>query len=283
MIPRATDRPTAHHVRRALQVAGFGLLLWVITAVVLRYTGSLVVLATLVLMGSFLPPAVVCLALWESSAEPGTRAPGLQQLLATFLGAGWLGIVLVAALETAVVNRVPGAWWPVVVAVVEEGVMLALIAVLAARLSLVTIRSGMLLGAAAGFGFAAFETAGYTAIILYNGRPAAANFWAVLATETTRGLLVVFGHGLWDAILAGALMVARASGRPALRTALPLWWLAIVALHALWDAARPISLRVTTTGSRAQEGIQGLILACVAVLGMWGFMRFWNRRTHPNG
>jgi protease PrsW len=53
-----------------------------------------------------------------------------------------------------------------------------------------------------------------------------------------RGILTPLGHGLWTAILGGALFEAAAHyGRPRLTRAVLGWYALVGLLHALWDAS----------------------------------------------
>ena len=107
------------------------------------------------------------------------------------------------------------------VGLIEEAVKLAALWLLARRLPRYTVRDGMVLGAAVGFGFAALESAGYafTALFSSNGL----SLLNLVETEALRGVLAPVGHGLWTAILGGALFATAARsrrGRPRLRGSL---------------------------------------------------------------
>jgi RsiW-degrading membrane proteinase PrsW (M82 family) len=89
------------------------------------------------------------------------------------------------------------------VGLIEEAVKLAALALLTRHLLHKSARDGLVLGASVGFGFAAFESAGYalTAMITAHGL----SLMDLVSTELLRGLLAPFGHGLWTAILGGVL------------------------------------------------------------------------------
>jgi RsiW-degrading membrane proteinase PrsW (M82 family) len=89
---------------------------------------------------------------------------------------------------------------------------------------------GVILGAAAGMGFAAFEDAGYAiAALNQHGIP------DFLSTLWLRQVLGPFGHGTWTASIAAVIFRHRAEGQK------PRWghvWIAYFVsslLHALWD------------------------------------------------
>jgi protease PrsW len=61
-----------------------------------------------------------------------------------------------------------------------------------------------------------------------------------------RGILAPVGHGLWTAILGGALFATAARrGRPRLTGSVLGFYLLVAALHAWWDAAQPIAVWLT--------------------------------------
>jgi RsiW-degrading membrane proteinase PrsW (M82 family) len=86
---------------------------------------------------------------------------------------------------------------------IEETGKLAAVVFAARKLSPVRFRytlNGLLLGAAVGTGFSAFESAGYAFHGLINGHASDMTFSIIL-----RGVLSPFGHPLWTGITAAAL------------------------------------------------------------------------------
>jgi RsiW-degrading membrane proteinase PrsW (M82 family) len=141
------------------------------------------------------------------------------------------------------------------VGLIEEAVKLAALWALTRRLPRYTVRDGMVLGAAVGFGFAALESAGYAFTALFS--PGGLSLLNVVETEALRGALAPVGHGLWTAILGGALFATAARarrGRPHLAWSLLGWYVLVSALHALWDAASGIAVWLTLllTGTSTQ-------------------------------
>jgi S1-C subfamily serine protease len=106
------------------------------------------------------------------------------------------------------------------------------------------MRDGIVLGAAVGFGFAAFESAGYAFNALFTaGGPSLLN---LVETEALRGILTPVGHGLWTAILGGTLFrVAERRGRLRLSRAVLGSYVLVALLHGLWDASRGIAVWLT--------------------------------------
>ena len=115
------------------------------------------------------------------------------------------------------------------------------------------MRDGIVLGAAVGFGFAAFETAGYAfnAALSLGGL----SLTNLVETELLRGILTPVGHGLWTAILGGVLFrAASRHGRLRITGAVVAWYVVISLLHGLWDGSRVIAVWLTLllTASQVQ-------------------------------
>jgi hypothetical protein len=172
--------------------------------------------------------------------------------------------------------------------------------VLTRHLSTKSVRDGMILGASVGFGFAAFESAGYafTAMFTTEGL----SLIQLVETELLRGLLAPLGHGLWTAIFGGVLFAASDRRHFAITGKLVLAVLGVSLLHALWDWMHNLALIVTlvlTEGERyvptgrgwlveptaAQARLFPLLeytgLALVSVVGMVWLVTLWRRAPRP--
>lgn len=90
---------------------------------------------------------------------------------------------------------------------------------------------GIIVGAAAGMGFAALEDMIYGASSFHQG------IHSVVLTIWLRQLLGPFGHGVWTAILGGAIWQAKGAGRVRVTPGVLLAYLTAAALHGLWDWA----------------------------------------------
>ncbi len=235
-----------------------GLVLWIITIVVLQITELTTLIPSVIFLGAFLSPVTFAVWLYErqqfSGASPdgSSSALNLPLLAAGFVGAGILGVTLAGLLETVVLNRLPLVLWYPGVAVIEETVKIALVWVLARHLTRYTLRDGMVLGACVGFGFAAFESAGYAFNTLIQADDQ--NLMSVVETQLVRGLLTPVGHGLWTALLAGALFAAASkSGHLRITWSVVGWWCVVVGLHWAWDASTGLAtvFALISTGSPA--------------------------------
>jgi protease PrsW len=226
-----------------------GLGLWVATVVVTFVTENINLVPTIILLGSFLVPVTFVAYAFRLADQIITP----QRLLNAFVYGGVLG-VLGASLLEAEFLRSPATGTYLYVGLIEETVKLAALWLLARRLPSYRIRDGIVLGAAVGFGFAAFESAGYAFAALFT-QDGGLSLLNLVETEVLRGILAPVGHGLWTAILGGVLFgTAARVGR--LR---PTWTLAgflllVALLHGLWDAAQPIAVWLTLvlTGTSMQ-------------------------------
>jgi RsiW-degrading membrane proteinase PrsW (M82 family) len=274
-----------------------GLVLWSAAVLVTFATGNANLVPTIILLGSFLVPVAFVTYAFGHADEVVTA----QRIFTAFVYGGVLGVLGASILE-AVFLRQPSVPAYVGVGLIEEAVKLAALWLLARRLPRYTMRDGIVLGAAVGFGFAAFESAGYAFNALFTaGGPSLLN---LVETEVLRGILAPVGHGLWTAILGGTLFgVAARRGRLRLSRAVLGWYVVVALLHALWDASRGIAVWLTLvlTGTRVQWLLIQLgrapevtpaqvhlftilswaLLALDGLLGVLVLHRRWRRATSP--
>jgi protease PrsW len=220
------------------RIFGWGLVLWVLAGLVTYLSANAILIPTLVLLGSFLVP--VSFVAWafehRSSGEVTT-----ELLFHTFVVGGVLG-VLAASLAEAYLLQ-PSPWLFFGVGLIEEAVKLAALAFCARHLRVRSMRDGMILGATVGFGFAAFESAGYAlaASLTVQGM----SLVDLASTELLRGLLAPVGHGLWTAVLGGVLFDRSTRSGFAITGRLVLAFLGVSILHGLWDSMGSIAVIVT--------------------------------------
>jgi RsiW-degrading membrane proteinase PrsW (M82 family) len=225
-----------------------GLALWVATVVVTFATQNPNLIPTIILLGSFLVPVTFVAYAFGRADEIVT----VQRIFSAFVYGGVLGVLGASLLEGEFL-RSGSAGTYIYVGLIEEAVKLAALWLLARRLARYTVRDGIVLGAAVGFGFAALESAGYAfnALFTANGL----SLVSLVETEVLRGVLAPVGHGLWTAILGGALFGAAARrGRLRPTGAMLGWYLVVAALHALWDASQQLAVWLTLllTGTRLE-------------------------------
>jgi RsiW-degrading membrane proteinase PrsW (M82 family) len=161
-----------------------------------------------------------------------------------------IGVLVAAWLEKWLVG--PGPLQYLGVGLIEEAAKLLGLLVIARTLSRYTMRDGLVLGAAVGFGFAALESSGYALVALFtkNGL----SLEQLVYTEVIRGVLAPVGHGLWTGILGAVLFGASRNGRLRITARVVGAYLLVSLLHALWDSISEIALVLTVllTGTKAQ-------------------------------
>lgn len=168
----------------------------------------------------------------------GRRLPydvgGAAVALSALLG-GVLGTVVAGTLEYDV-QRDLGVLPTVGIGTIEETAKLLVpLAILLLVRRYRTGPDGLLLGVAAGAGFAALETMGYAFVTLLQSQGSITDTVDVLLL---RGVLSPAGHMAWTGIAAGALFAAAESGW-ARRKVLELVGAFVVAvgLHTAWDSS----------------------------------------------
>ena len=215
-----------------------GLVLWLATIGVASLTGNLIILPTIVLLGSFLVPvtAVVWYLDHDSSPELSPR-----RIVSAFLIAGVLGVLGASVLEYYLISV--GLLGNLEVGLIEEFVKAVLIVLTAWGVRSFHLRDGMVLGATVGFGFAALESSGYalaSLFVVYQHR-LVLSLDSVVVTELIRGILAPFGHGAWSAIVGGAIFAAaRARGQLGLSRGIIGAFILVALLHAIFDSLSSI-------------------------------------------
>ncbi|MEU6713712.1 PrsW family glutamic-type intramembrane protease [Nonomuraea sp. NPDC046802] len=212
-----------------------GLLLWAATVVVTAWTGNSNLVPTVVLFGSFLVPVTFVVWAYGRGRSPGVT---VERLFMAFVVGGILGVLGASLLESWLVH--PSITMYVLVGLIEEGVKLAALVFVTRHMERRFTRDGVVLGATVGFGFAAFESAGYAFNALFSAD--GLSLAQLVETEVLRGILTPVGHGLWTAITGGALFAA--GGRLA-SARVVLTYLGVSALHALWDSMTAIAIAIT--------------------------------------
>jgi RsiW-degrading membrane proteinase PrsW (M82 family) len=120
----------------------------------------------------------------------------------------------------------------------------------------------MVLGSTVGFGFAALESSGYAlaALFVVQGNQLVLSLNSVIFTELVRGILAPFGHGMWSAILGGAIFAAARRGGLRVTWGILGTFLFVSALHGVFDS---------------MSSIWGVVI--VSLIGLVPFIWLWRR------
>ena len=258
--------------KRYWRVFLLGLIAYGVVVAVLSSTTNLHLVPLEMLLASALVPVVFVIFCWEQNAFVDMPASVVG---ITFASGAVLGICLAAIFEPLLIPHSvanTGITLPIaiIIGVVEETAKVISVVWFLRNGKLRSELDGLILGAAAGMGFSALETAGYGFAGFLQGFVVGANSPAATLTSAVhagssymnhellvRMALAVFGHGVWTAIVCAAIW--RDRGQSAFRLTggvLTAFGIA-VSLHALWDWSPLIQLL------GAQPGKSSLILVTV--------------------
>jgi RsiW-degrading membrane proteinase PrsW (M82 family) len=152
------------------------------------------------------------------------------------------------------------------VGLIEEFVKILGVLLVARRRGHDSEIDGLILGAAAGMGFAALESNGYafSAFLRDQG-----SLSATVGVTLLRGILSPLGHDTWTAILAAVLFRESRAGRFRINLSVIAAYLTVVILHGLWDGVPTVLSKVVPSGL-------DVLIAQVAI-GMVGLFILWRR------
>lgn len=248
-------------VRRSWwRVLLIGSLLYAIGVTVLALTLNPNLFPTVVLLGNFLVPVTYVAFFYEHRHLSRLTMPATA--LSFFYG-GVLGVFAAALLEPIFIARLTAAT-AFKAGLIEEFAKILGVLVIARHRRHDAELDGLILGAAAGMGFAALESNGYafTAFLRSGG-----SLSATVLVTMLRGLLAPVGHGTWTAILASVLFRESVGGRFRLNRKVVAAYLIVSFLHGLWDAL-PIAL--ATLVASGSEMIIGQTIVGVTSLFILG-------------
>jgi len=226
--------------RRYWRVFLAGLLLYIIVGQVITWSFNLHLIPLYLLLASALVPVAFVVLLWDMNALADMPA---APVVMTFFWGAVLGCTMATILET-LLPAGTGAFLPALVtgACEEVAKTLAVVFVLRDRRFRLEF-DGLILGAAAGMGFAALETAGYGFTSFFIGLQrggftlagllGAYQFMSAVLQE--RMLLAGFGHGIWTAIVCATIWRERGQRTFRLTWGVLLAFAIAIVLHALWD------------------------------------------------
>ncbi|MCL4560006.1 MAG: PrsW family intramembrane metalloprotease [Chloroflexi bacterium] len=236
----------------ALFLVGFGIMVM---------TSNPNLFPTVVFVGSFVVPVTFVAFFYERRHWSNLS---ISSTLLSFAYGGVLAVFLSAFLEPIFISSLTFTS-SFMVGLIEETAKILGIILIARNLSHDSEIDGVILGAAAGMGFAALESAGYafSAFLTSGGSLSAVVFVTML-----RSVLAPFGHGVWTGILAGVLFRESKGGRFHINLKVIGAWMTVIALHGLWDGG-PILISTYTNSGVA-------MFAAQAVVGFLGVGILWN-------
>lgn len=205
-----------------------GILTYIIGLAVLVFTGNPNMFPAIVILGNFLIPVTYVAFFYERRHFSKVR---MIDILVSFYYGGFLGTFSAAMLEPIFIGNMDlkGA---LIVGVIEEIVKIIGVLILIRHKCNSLRVDGIILGAAAGMGFAALESSGYTFTTFWQG---GGSLSSAVYTTLLRGVLSPLGHGTWTAILAGSLVSQCSCGNTKINIKVIGAYITVVILHGLWD------------------------------------------------
>ena len=225
------DAPYPWHLRFAWLLAlVLGVLAYVATFVLMLLTGNPMMVPTVLLVGAAVIPLTVLLL--AQSSRVGPLVPTRIVLVTAALGG--LFAICAAGLEESIAGLLFGRASILLVGIIEESAKLVVPLLVLALAHRVTRGGGIVIGIAAGTGFAVLETMGYgfAALLARDG-----GLGALDATLILRGILVPAGHVAWTGAICAALWyLVETSHKVRGVIALVAAYAGAIILHTAWDA-----------------------------------------------
>jgi RsiW-degrading membrane proteinase PrsW (M82 family) len=255
--------PTAARSKRSnswWRVLLTGLFLYFIGLVILIVSGNPVLFPTVVLLGNFMTPAAYVVFFYERRHLSKLTLPTTAL---TFFYGGVLGVFAASLLEPLFIGGA-GFSTTFVIGLIEEFAKILGVLFIVRRLRHDSELDGLILGAAAGMGFAALESTGYAfSAFLRSG----GSLSFIVAITLLRGFLAPIGHGTWTAILAGVLFRESQPQQFRFNGKVIGTYLTVSILHGLWDGL-PAFLTLFVT-----SGID--IIIGQSIVALTGFIILW--------
>lgn len=239
-----------------------GVLFYFASLLALLLTGNPNLFPTVVMVGGFMIPVTYVAFFYDRRHLSRLTLPNIAQC---FIYGGLIGVLAASLLEPLFIRRLdPGTAFGV--GLIEEFAKILGILVIARRLRHDTEMDGLILGVAAGMGFASFESCGYafSAFLRSGGSLTLTVFITLL-----RGVLSPLGHGTWTAILTSVLYRESRSGHFRFNTKVLGAYLTVSILHGLWDG---LPGAITALLGPSLD-----LFAAEAVVGSIGLILLWRR------
>ena len=239
-----------------------GLLFYIASLIALVLTSNPVLFPTVVMIGSFMIPVTYVAFFYDRRHLSRLTVPGIAQ---SFIYGGLIGVLAASVLEPLFIRHLDFVT-AFGVGLIEEFVKVLGILVIARRLGHDSEMDGLLLGVAAGMGFAALESNGYAfSAFLRSGGSLTLTVFVTLL----RGILSPIGHGTWTAILTSVLFRESRDGHYRFNLKVIGAYLGVSILHGLWDGL---------PGAITALFGQGLdVFAAQAAVGIVGLFILWRR------
>jgi RsiW-degrading membrane proteinase PrsW (M82 family) len=239
-----------------------GCLFYLAFLAALLLTGNPNLFPTVVMVGSFMIPLTYVAFFYDRRQLSLLTVPNMARC---FVYGGLIGVLAASLLEPFFIRRLDLAT-ALGVGLIEEFAKILGILILARGQPHNSEMDGLILGVAAGMGFASFESCGYAfSSFLRSGGSLTVTVFVTLL----RGVLSPLGHGTWTAILTSVLYRESQAGRFRFNAKVLGAYLTVSILHGLWDGL-PGAITVLFGPSLD-------VFAGEAAVGLIGLILLWRR------
>ncbi len=208
---------------------------------VMVLTGNPILFPTVLMLGTFSVP-VAYVAFFYDHRHLSRLAQ--STIILSFLYGGVLGVFASALLEPIFIARLdPSTTF--VVGLIEELAKILGVFVIARHRRHDAELDGLILGAAAGMGFASMESSGYAFVAFLSS---GGNLSLMVGVTLLRGILSPVGHGTWTAILASVLFRESRAGHFRINGKVVGAYLTVSILHGLWDGLPGVIAAILSPG-----------------------------------
>jgi protease PrsW len=211
-----------------IHVLIIGSILYIATVVTFLFTNNSNLFPTVILVGNFLVPIAFVSFFYERRSRLSVN---MASTALCFLYGGVLGTLTAAILEPVFISALNFST-SFIVGLIEELTKLIGVLLIAKHGKKHSQMDGILLGSAAGMGFAALESIGYAFTTYLQN---AGNISDVVIITLLRGIASPVGHGTWTAILASVLFKESFSGGFNINHKVMGAYLTVTILHGFWD------------------------------------------------
>jgi RsiW-degrading membrane proteinase PrsW (M82 family) len=250
-----------------IKILLLGAAYYILALGVLMITGNANLFPSVVMVGSFLVP-VTFVAFFYQHRHFSVLT--LSTTASTMVYGGLLGVIAASILEPLFIRQLDFLT-AFQVGLIEEFAKILGVVVIVRHRGRYSEIDGLILGAAAGMGFAGLESTGYafSAFLRSQGSLLASVYVTLL-----RGLLSPLGHGTWTAILAAVLFRESTAESFSVNGRVLGAYVTVVILHGLWDGLP--SLLSNFVASGLDVLLAQLTVGAVGLLLLW---RRWREGT----
>jgi RsiW-degrading membrane proteinase PrsW (M82 family) len=238
------------------------LLAFSVGLVVMVLTENPILFPTVLMLGTFAVPAAYVAFFYDHRHLSKLTMP---TIILSFLYGGVLGVFASALLEPIFIAQLDPST-TMVVGLIEEFAKILGVLIIARHRRHDSELDGLILGAAAGMGFASMESSGY-AFMAFLGSGGSLSI--MVGVTLLRGILSPLGHGTWTAILASVLFRESAAGHFRINGKVIGAYLTVAVLHGLWDGLPVVVSAIFSPGLDVFIG--------QAVIGGIGLFILWRR------